>query len=325
MLKCGFYEKEVTPPLGDLMPGYFGKRPAETVRDRLYVKALSMQMEEKTVIMIVLDAVATYDALCDGVLKRITEYTNVSAENIMISATHPHMGMPLPGRGGEFDEDDCAYSDVLIRYMADAAILAWQNMVPCKVLHNKSIEEGLGFNRNYIMKDGSIRTNPGWNNPNVERPYGPTDPEFQTLFFLDENDKPIGSLMSFACHHDSVGGAWGNKYSSDFSGIVAKNMKKEFGSDFVSVFMSGACGNINHIDIFRKEEKYEHPRYLDIGAQLSEAALKQFKTAEVLNTDSLDCIKEYVPVQKRYIPQEEIDEAFELFAPCREQSSSSVR
>ncbi|MGN1058904.1 MAG: hypothetical protein ACI4QW_00615 [Clostridia bacterium] len=91
MLTCGFYEKEVTPPLGDGMPGYFGRRPAETVRDRLYAKALSMQLEEKTVIMLVLDAVSTSDALCDPVLKRITEYTNVPAENIMISATHTHM------------------------------------------------------------------------------------------------------------------------------------------------------------------------------------------------------------------------------------------
>ena len=42
MLQCGFYEKEITPPLGSDIPGYFMKRPSTGVLDRLYAKAFAV-------------------------------------------------------------------------------------------------------------------------------------------------------------------------------------------------------------------------------------------------------------------------------------------
>ena len=52
MLQCGFYEKEITPPLGSDIPGYFMKRPSTGVLrlpgahlrdDRLYTAAGSVK------------------------------------------------------------------------------------------------------------------------------------------------------------------------------------------------------------------------------------------------------------------------------------------
>ena len=314
MLKCGFYEKEITPPLGCDMPGYPLHKIAESVRDRLYAKAISLNLGDETVIMIVVDICSINDNMYNAVITRVSKYTGVDEKNIMISATHTHFGPPRNGGIGEFETEDKEYSNVMERLVADTAVLAWQNMVPVTAKHNRSIEEGLGFNRNYIMKDGSIRTNPGWQNPDVLKAFGPTDPEFTTIFFYNEEEKPIGAIMNFACHHDSVSQTWGMQYSSDYSGVIAANMKKEFGSDFVNVFMSGACGNINHIDIFREKQQYDHPRYLDIGAQLSKAAIEQFKTAMPMNTDVLASEKDILPICKRdEYPQELIDEAYKLY------------
>ena len=39
MIRCGFYEKEITPPLGTMMSGYYAVRVATDVLDKLYVKA----------------------------------------------------------------------------------------------------------------------------------------------------------------------------------------------------------------------------------------------------------------------------------------------
>lgn len=39
-MRCVFYEKEVTPPLGGDLVGYFTHRYAQDVEDRLYVKAV---------------------------------------------------------------------------------------------------------------------------------------------------------------------------------------------------------------------------------------------------------------------------------------------
>ncbi len=315
MLKAGFYEKEITPPLGYDMPGYYGQRLATGVRDRLYVKAVSLEMNENTVIMIALDGIGTSDRMCDPVLERIEKFIGVKREDILIAATHTHTGHPrLKNDRNVKTADDSGenyepYFDMLRALMADTAVLAHQRMVPVTVKYASSIEKGLTFNRNYKMKDGSIRTNPGIGNPDIVEPFGCVDEEFAMLYFINEEGNPIGSLTSFACHHDSIGGAWGHLYSADYSGIVAKNMKKEFGEDFVSVFYSGACGNLNHIDVNRGSTRYEHPRYLDIGEKLSKAALGNFKEAKDLAVDEIKSLKECVNIKRVEITPEEIAEA----------------
>ncbi len=321
MLKAGFYEKEITPPLGYSMPGYFGVRLAKGVRDRLYVKALALEMDENTVIMLALDGIGTSDALCDPVLERIESLTGITRENVLIAATHTHTGHPRvvnsemkTNSNDSTGEDYEAYFHILRCLMADTAVLAYQRMKPATVKYASSVEKGLTFNRNYKMKDGSIRTNPGIGNPDIVEPFGKVDEEFTMLYFMDEEGKPVGALSSFACHHDSIGGEWGNLYSSDFSGILAKNMKKEFGDDFVSVFFAGACGNLNHIDVNRGSTKYDHPRYLDIGNQLSEAAINNFKKAEELKVDRVESAKKYVDINRMEITPEDIQEAKHLIA-----------
>ena len=39
-MRCAFYEKEITPPLGGDIPGYYINRFTEDVADELYVRAV---------------------------------------------------------------------------------------------------------------------------------------------------------------------------------------------------------------------------------------------------------------------------------------------
>ena len=56
-MRCGFYEKEITPPLGQSVPGYFCARPAMDVWDKLYAKAAVFEGENGIVAVLILDAV----------------------------------------------------------------------------------------------------------------------------------------------------------------------------------------------------------------------------------------------------------------------------
>jgi len=56
MLKAGFYEKELTPPLGCDIPGYYTKRVADGVVDKLYCKAFAASDGNETIIMMAVDA-----------------------------------------------------------------------------------------------------------------------------------------------------------------------------------------------------------------------------------------------------------------------------
>ena len=47
MFEFGFYEKEITPPLGCGVPGYFSIRRGSDVLDRLYARAVVVKENEE--------------------------------------------------------------------------------------------------------------------------------------------------------------------------------------------------------------------------------------------------------------------------------------
>ena len=60
-MRCAFYEKEITPPLGGDIPGYYINRFTEDVADELYVRAVVFAPDTEdpagTLAILTLDAV----------------------------------------------------------------------------------------------------------------------------------------------------------------------------------------------------------------------------------------------------------------------------
>src|SRR5690606_5530535 len=109
-------------------------------------------------------------------------------EQMMISATHTHTGPPMrPAFDGSMDE---TYNQFFIKKIADAAILAYQKLEPANIGCGRGQEDGIAFNRRFWMKDGTLRTNPGFDNPDLDRVAGPTDPEVLVLRIDDLNGNP---------------------------------------------------------------------------------------------------------------------------------------
>lgn len=71
MLKCAFYEKEITPPLGCHIPGYFSLRAATDVKDRLYARAMVIKSDDETVAIISVDACTVDAAILNPVKARL--------------------------------------------------------------------------------------------------------------------------------------------------------------------------------------------------------------------------------------------------------------
>lgn len=65
------------------------------------------------------------------------------------------------------------------------------------------------------------------------------------LYFCVISGKPRGAVVTFACHQDWTPGV---QYSDAFSHVLSNEMKKEFGEDFITVFLAGTSGDINHVD-----------------------------------------------------------------------------
>ena len=82
-------------------------------------------------------------------------------------------------------------------------------------------------------------------------PCGPVDPDIAMLLVQSVDGKqPLGLLSNFALHLDTVGGTL---WSADYPYFIEQGIRRSLGGDVVSIFATGCCGDINHVDPASKE------------------------------------------------------------------------
>lgn len=305
-MRAGFYEAEITPPLGLRIPGYFTPRRAEGVKQKLYAKAAVLESGGVYAAFLAVDAVGLPVGLAKTVRERVTAATPIPENAILVAVTHSHTSMPVtfekPSLDQNYTQEDVSLNSQVIELTAlraaDAVILAWQRLQEAEAWYAKGRAEGVSFIRQYRIKDGSIRTNPGYCIQDVEAPIGAPDTELPMLLFKDPEGNPIGSISSFALHHDTVSGC---EYSSDYSGMVAAALKQDFGPDFVSVFFAGFCGDINHLNYLNPENiKTPTAKIAEVIVQAVHQALERCEKLE----DTLAVQTRTVQLEKRRIDPE---------------------
>ena len=319
MFEFGFYEKEITPPLGCSVPGYFNLRRGCDVLDRLYARAVVIKVGDKKVAILSVDGLHPFARLCNDIAERIEKYTGIGRESIMIGYTHTHTGTPF-GRGGVAYADDeivadsiKGYYDVYVRLVADCAILADLRLEKCTASFGKGEVKGISFVRDYFMKNSTPQTNPPRMSPEIEGPVTEADYELPVLMIKDENGKEKGAILSFACHADCISG---EKMSGDYVSILSKELKKAYGDEFVTVFLLGCCGNINHFDVSKESDSADH--YVKMGKKLAGEAIKTAAFATELKNDGLKASLEYVKMSRLYIENEKIETAKHYIATVKE-------
>ncbi|MBE7063193.1 MAG: hypothetical protein E7390_05335 [Ruminococcaceae bacterium] len=303
MYQCGFYESDITPPLGCSIPGYFRKRLGEDVRDRLHAKAAVISDGKTEVAILSVDNVGFYSKIRAGIQKRVEEYTGISSSNLILCATHAHTG----GSGEDRQtngEIDALYLEMLTLLAADAVTLAKKRMQPCALRYATGNVEGHSFVRNYRMRDGSVRTNPGWDTTDIVEAIAKPNTELPVLFAEDEEGKLIGAITNFALHNDCVAG---NAYSSDYAGKLGEVLKKTYGQEFVTVFTTGFCGNINHMDYIGKTSR----NYVDIGEALAAEVVRLAENTEAVS-GAVSAVTRRLSVKTRNVARSELDELREF-------------
>jgi neutral ceramidase len=255
--EVGLAEIDITPPAGYRMDGYFYERLNTGQRDPLKAKAVVFRQGDTRGALVVCDLIGVPQTLTNDVRARASAQTGIPAGNIAITATHSHTGPLFAGersrlfseRAAEkFGKDPLAavkYPEMLRDRLVDVIVAASGRVSPAAMELARTEEDRVSFNRRFHMKDGTVRFNPGVNNPDIVRPAGPIDPDLPFLLFTKDK-KPAGSLTAFALHADTVGGT---EYSADYAGQLAAELRREFGDGFTSIFGLGTCGDINHIDV----------------------------------------------------------------------------
>ena len=201
-LKAGFGRVNVNPPMGIPISGYFKPRFAEAILDDLEISVLALECGETRTLLINVDNLGIEQVLCGEYRKAVSEKTGVPMENIIIAETHTHTG-PEMKRDSE-NELIRDYVKFMGIRMVDAAQFAIDDLKDAKMGYGKGTAPNVAFVRRYVMKDGSVKTNPGVNNPDIVRPIGDTDESVNVLRFDREGAESL-VFVNFANHPDVVG------------------------------------------------------------------------------------------------------------------------
>lgn len=306
MLKCGFSEVDITPWLGLNIPGYLNLRVATGIKDNLYAKAIVISNGTSAIGLVSIDALDLELDDVKRIRKRIQQFTGIAEDSIMVCSTHTHTGGPVVNSFVTRRNEE--YINYLINKAADAVIIAFNEMKPARIGTGKGFVDDISFNRRYIMKDGSVKTNPGRLNPMVDKPAGPIDPDVTIIRVEDMEGSIIGAVVNFACHLDVV---WGNEYSADYAGELGRQLKSVYGQKFVSLFLNGLSGNINHIDINSNiDYKAETPpHYKKMGRILAGETVKVLTNIDCKDNMLINSKKETLSIPLRKVSEEDLIKA----------------
>jgi hypothetical protein len=277
-LQAGIAVVDITPPAGYRMSGYFYERLNTGTHDPLQAKALVLRQGEEQAALVLCDLIGLSRDVSGRARALAAKKTGIPVEHILIAATHSHTGPLYSGAlrnyfheqavaaKGEDPHEKIDYPAALAEKLAEAIGRAKESARPARLRAGMARQEGLSFNRRFHMKSGIVQFNPGKLNPNIVRPAGPIDPDVGLLRFLS-GDKDLALLTVFALHLDTVGGT---EYSADFPFYLERKLRTALGSDCVSLFGAGTCGDINHIDVSRKDPQKGQEEAARIGTTLAE-------------------------------------------------------
>ena len=241
-LQAGFGRVNVTPMLGIDIVGYFKVRKAEAVLDELEINALALACGSTKVVLLSMDHLGIRMELADRFRRHVSQVTGLPYEAILIHCTHTHTGPSLMLDTGDALIDQ--YICFVQHKMADAAVAALQDLKPAKMGYAVGSAPNIAFIRRFRMKDGSIKTNPGVNNPDIVAPIGEVDERVNVLRFDQEGGKSL-VLVNFGDHPDTVGGC---KLSCDWPGFMRRTLEQAI-DNTRCIFFNGAQGDVNHVNV----------------------------------------------------------------------------
>ncbi len=266
-LKVGAARIVITPTLETELRGYYYARMPDGVHDDLAAKALVIDDGKDVVALVACDLGSMSRDVVADARRRITRRIGIPGERVMISATHSHTG-PV------FSPD---YQRTVGTLIADSVVTAYHRRAPARLKVAFGHEDSLPHNRRYLLKNGTVRTNPGFTNPDVVRATGGIDPKVPVVLVEDEQSRPVATWVNYALHLDTVGGTW---ISADFPHYLESLLAKVKGPEMLTIFTIGAAGDINHWDVSRPGPQRGFEEARRIGEVLGAAVIKAYTKME---------------------------------------------
>jgi hypothetical protein len=317
-LRAAYEEADITPALGGSMPGYFRDRQATGTLDPLKAKVLYLSQGKESVALVACDLIGMGAPLVGRIRKAVAARLKTPPRHVWVHCTHTHTGGMVP-RSDAFTSDaekiypgfypgrvDEKWVGQLVdRTAAAVAAAAGRAAEEKRVSLHEGRETSVAHYRRYVMKDGSVRTNPGRNNANVVRPAGEIDARVHTLHLTTNRIL----MVIYGLHPDCVSGT---RYSADYPHHLTEVLRHALGADRRVIFFNAACGNINHINLRDPKQRSGPEESRRIGQALALAVLDSLKKGQALANPRLAVQSREVACRLRRPRPEDVKQAEEL-------------
>lgn len=313
-LNVGFSRANINPMLGIKIEGYYKTRLAEGILDDIEVNALALSDGSTKAIIISIDHCGIKQEIAAEFRKNISKLTGLPYDAIYITATHSHTA-PMLKLNSE-DELIEEYYSFVYKRVADAAQYALADLKPAKMGWGIGEAPNIAFVRRFRMKDGSVQTNPGVDNPDIVAPIGDVD-ERVTVLRFDRDCGDTVVFVNFANHPDTVGG---NYISADWCGFVRRTVEKTL-DNTKCIFINGMQGDVNHVNVHPTggflngmfmdfddvARGYDHAKYL--GRVVTGGVLQAFDKVKYIDVDSVKFLNKTIEIPSNMPKPEDIPEA----------------
>jgi hypothetical protein len=227
----------ITPPVGIRMCGYTVQEGnSEGVERDLTATALVLSDGFASVAILACDILFIQSPHADRIRRRIGTRLGIPADQVLINASHTHLGPTLPGWqpiSGEQAQLQERYLGVLEETLAGVAATAAANLRPARLGAGKG-SAPLGINRRERLESGKVVIG--------ENPQGAVDHEVAVVRVDDLSGKPLATVMTAGCH-TVVLGPRTRLLSPDFIGPARELVEGATGAP--ALFLQGAAGNVN--------------------------------------------------------------------------------
>ncbi|HQR43910.1 MAG TPA: neutral/alkaline non-lysosomal ceramidase N-terminal domain-containing protein, partial [Gemmatales bacterium] len=223
ILQVGFASREITPEVGKdkppvYMAGFGQNRIADGVNDPLYAKAVVLRDGPNTIALVTLDIVGFFYPNTLNVRQALPGFTKV-----IVCSTHNHEGPDTMGLWGPSPVKNGINPEYLKRVENEAVAAvkeAEKNLQPATARFGSAQAPQLLFDSRepYLLHD-----------------------ELYTLKFMDAQNKPIGILVNWHCHPETLADK-NTKLSADYVGYCCEALRKKH--DCPVAYFTGTVGGL---------------------------------------------------------------------------------
>jgi neutral ceramidase len=287
-LLAGYGERTITPPLGLELSGYgfYLERRAESVRDDLKCRALSLRLGRDRILLISFDLIGFSVPFADALRLAVARELRLPARNVLVACTHTHTGpatQTLPGLGGVDDR----YMKTLPRAAKQAAREAAAEARPAVFSFAAEAAEPIGFNRRSGNFEG-------------------IDPYLKAAAFV-RSDLTV-FLLNYACHAVTLGRKpW---VSADWPGAAVRAVEAR---GHKALVLQGFCGDVDPVTNLNRWGEGTEDDLALYGGILAGRAFKAAAAAATGKDPELRAVEKRLRVPLVVPPRDEIGARAALF------------